>query len=272
MIIPASLAASRYHGGNPIAFVLTFFCLSPLLWSAGYILNDITDVDLDVDHSHRSKRPMSSGNLSVHAAYRAITVLSISALLLSIVVSWYITVFAVILALNEILYTVKPYRLKERPIVDILNNILNSVIRSLAAWYSQTSNSPTQIVSIIAMLAAIKLILFIGHRYQNRLFEIKHKISSSVTILPKWVLFMLIIFLLGTIGINSLYIFVHQIIPLSAIPMSFIGCVPILWYVLRRRTLGILEQEKTGSFRTLLYLTIFLIGNGVALSIFFPFF
>ena len=268
MIMPAAMAAFLGGRAAPVAFLLAFLATSPLLWTAGYLLNDYTDWALDRQHAMRSQRPLARGTL---APSEALVAMGLAAAL-ALGVGWLLgtRVFGCLLLLgaSQSLYSLKPFRWKERPGLDLASNTLNSVLRSAIAWHSQTDAPLGRIGFLVAALALAKLALFLGHRYQNRSFEQEQRLRSTVTLLPQWSLLVMIgataglaLALLGGAALAGR-------LPWMALGAALAGGLPLLAYlVVFGRRAAILEQERSSGFRSALYVTLFLMGNLGALPL-----
>src|SRR3989344_2129471 len=90
-----------------------FVILGPLMWSGLYILNDLSDISVDKYHNEKRNRPIISGKLGKKVALTvSLFLISISLILSSLINIFFF--FAVLLTLiNQLTYTLKPFRFKE---------------------------------------------------------------------------------------------------------------------------------------------------------------
>lgn len=109
--------------------ILGFLAFS-LIASAVYIINDIQDIDKDMMHPIKRKRPLPNGDISVTLAWRLVIVLVFSAIIIQIVFMKAVSAgiwIGIYMVLN-ILYSVS---LKHVPFVDILILVSGFLIRVL---------------------------------------------------------------------------------------------------------------------------------------------
>lgn len=246
-------------------FFLAFIATSPLLWTGAYMLNDVTDTDLDHQHPVRSRRPIAHGEIDKRTALIAIATLTALSLLLARLVDTRLIMILMLLALSQISYTVKPLRFKERPILDIAVNGFNSVLRFFAGWVSQTATAPIPFVLII-MLASIKLVLFLGHRAQNRTLERANHIHSTTTLLsPR--LFSLVSAGLVILSVLCFFAAIFEgVLPITSL-LSGVGLLPLVRYMSTKKNIAVLAQEKDMGFRNALYGSYFLWSTIIAIGL-----
>lgn len=265
MVVPAAMAVYLGARGSLGAFLLAFVATSPLLWTAGYLLNDWTDRDLDRGHGLRKMRPMASGVLTSRDAVRAMGLAAGLALMLGAFLGPRVLGCLALLGASQSCYTLRPMRWKERPGLDMASNGLNSVLRSAIAWYSQTGAPLSWIGFMVGALASAKLALFLGHRFQNRAFERSRGIRSTVTVLsPGMVLGCIGLATLGTGAMLTEGVLSGRF-PWVALVAGLFGALPLLVFLARGRgTPSLLVQESNAALRNALYLSIFLVGSLVA--------
>jgi 4-hydroxybenzoate polyprenyltransferase len=92
---------------------LLSFCLAS---SSTYVLNDIVDRESDRNHPRKSKRPIPSGVVSLHAAMILCLLLLVGAIILAYIIS---PVFLSILAAYVFISGLYSFHLKNFPIVDL---------------------------------------------------------------------------------------------------------------------------------------------------------
>lgn len=254
MALPAGLAWKLGGAPSPWGPPLAFLAASPLLWTAAYLLNDLSDADLDRDNPLKARRPVSSGALSRSIAYGSAVVLALAAFGLGFFLGPRVLLSLAAMALSQVLYTCRPFRWKERPGLDLFSNFANSAARSCAVW-SATCDEPLRLlVPLLVALGLLKTVLFLGHRLQSRSFEAKHGIRGTTVRLSRRASLGLAIGL----GVGSLGLFLHQAVAHGVlgtwILVACLGLVPIvpdlLWPSQRVR---LLEQERDEGFRKRLY-------------------
>jgi 4-hydroxybenzoate polyprenyltransferase len=100
-----------------------------------YIINDFSDLQHDVIHPTKKGRPLASGKVSPGAAYALLIALFISSSILAYAIDVRIlSINFVILALNA-LYSVRPFRLRDVFLVDILCIGWTAPLRVLVGWF-----------------------------------------------------------------------------------------------------------------------------------------
>jgi len=125
----------------PLVFSLKFFSFDAILFtflgfialclvsSAGYIRNDIKDIDLDRLHPRKKNRPLPSGKITISQAMVVfIGILSVG-LVLSFLLDWKFGIMAILLLTNTEVYS---NWLKKILFLDILSISGNFVIRAIS--------------------------------------------------------------------------------------------------------------------------------------------
>lgn len=138
---------------DPIRFLLGFVSLA-LLWSGLYTLNDYTDRKADALHEVKKKRAIPSGRVPANAAL-AFAILLVAA---SVGVAYYANGFGLLMVCvlamlaNQIMYTLKPFNLKKRPVVDLISgSLVNPIFRFYAGWvlFMPAFNAPLSVILFI---------------------------------------------------------------------------------------------------------------------------
>lgn len=112
-----------------------FLSLGPLLWSATLLLNDVCDLEQDRLNPRKERSPLVVGDVSRAAVLRNAVAMLTAALVLSALVSPGFFAMTLGCAVLAILYSVRPFRLKERPGFDVLVNALGiGLLCPLAGW------------------------------------------------------------------------------------------------------------------------------------------
>ena len=116
-------------------FIIGLLAVGPFLGGATILYNDYYDRFTDT-HSRRKKDlPLMIGLLKPESVHRLAISLFVIAFILSLYVSLFFTLFVSICIVLSYIYSAPPLRLKERPGLDLLTNVLGSgVICSLAGW------------------------------------------------------------------------------------------------------------------------------------------
>jgi decaprenyl-phosphate phosphoribosyltransferase len=112
--------------GIAVMSVLGFFAAS-LLSSGNYILNDLLDYNFDAKHPLKKNRVITKGKISSRSSEVIMVVLWLTGFLLSFL--FLNILFAVGMAalfVSGLLYNVKPARLKDVAVVDVLMESFNN--------------------------------------------------------------------------------------------------------------------------------------------------
>ena len=104
---------------------LAFCCMA----SAVYVLNDITDIEADRTHPVKCLRPLPSGAISLGTAKRLLAVLVVGAMVLSLLVSLWVTLFVSAYFTINVFYS---WRLKHVVILDVFLISSGFMLRILA--------------------------------------------------------------------------------------------------------------------------------------------
>ena len=113
------------------------FLLTCLLSSVNYIINQIVDVPTDLHHPVKKNRPLPCGIIPVRQA----KFITVSLLVFTTTISLLFLNFTVILCLSSFLvagmiYNIKPIRLKDISILDVISESVNNPIRFLIGWFA----------------------------------------------------------------------------------------------------------------------------------------
>jgi 4-hydroxybenzoate polyprenyltransferase len=237
-----------------LTFLLGFICVGPFFTSGAYILNDITDKAYDVGHILRRKRPIASGVFSDFLAIRV----SVGFIFLSFLIGSFLGCRFVtglfILLVSQLLYTVKPFRLKEKFPFDMILNGINSGARFMLGYLLGNNSLINLPVFFLLFAVTIKLILFLGHRIQSRDIEIKNRFKSMVAIFSVHKLKMIIFWLLIIavfLYFFSIYYYHFKVIVFILPIIFFFILIPLL------KTIHdgyLLKQEENIFWRVYLYI------------------
>lgn len=128
LLFPPFLAGLILAPGQThvVVLALSAFCFAS---SAGYIFNDILDLDNDRCHPHKSKRPLVSGRVSVSIARGFAVLLLILALVLAVSISKVFLSLVIVYSLISLLYSLW---LKHQPLLDIFCISTGFVLRLMA--------------------------------------------------------------------------------------------------------------------------------------------
>lgn len=108
--------------------LLAFFAFCCMA-SAVYVLNDLVDIEADRAHPVKCQRPLPSGKISIATAKGLLGLLIVASTLLSLLASWWVTLFVVAYFIINIFYS---WHLKHVVILDVFLISSGFMLRILA--------------------------------------------------------------------------------------------------------------------------------------------
>ncbi len=111
-----------------------------LLWSGLYTLNDYTDRFEDAAHPLKKIRAIPSGRVPANFAlafslFLLTIAFSLGLFIASLTKNLFFVVCLVAMLINQILYTMKPFNFKKKPIVDLISgSLINPIFRFYSGW------------------------------------------------------------------------------------------------------------------------------------------
>ena len=135
------LFRQELSGGLTVRLAAAFICAC-LVSSANYVINEVLDAPFDACHPAKKFRAVPQGLVSVKILAAVVIVLLATGLAGSLLLidkntSWaLLSLFAAGLS-----YNVKPLRLKDIPVVDIISESANNPIRFLIGWYAASATT-----------------------------------------------------------------------------------------------------------------------------------
>lgn len=137
MVIAAITAAIAFDVILDLGFFLTGFAGVALLWSGLYGINDYTDRKADALHPVKKLRAIPSGKVPAGIGL----IFSIILVLIALTIGFFINgsflylLCLFIMLLNQVLYTMKPFNFKKRPVLDLISgSLVNPTFRFYAGW------------------------------------------------------------------------------------------------------------------------------------------
>lgn len=148
------------------ASVLVAFATFCAVASAGYILNDLIDVDADRAHPSKRRRPVASGALSIPAAFSLFATLLLVSATASLL--WLSTATAGMVLLYLVLTLAYSFYFKERLLLDVL---------LLAGLYTHRilTGAVAAAVVVSPWLLAFSTFFFLSLAFVKRYVEIAHR-------------------------------------------------------------------------------------------------
>lgn len=249
------------------SFILGFIAAGPLLWTGAYMLNDLTDIKYDLQHIMRKKRPIVQGLPSKTTALCIIIFLVSLAVVVGFFVHVLFAAFLMLLFFCQIMYTTKPFRFKEKFILDLGINSICAGLRFILGYLTVINSFNNFPIFFLLFAMSLKMLLFIGHRLQNRDLEINNNIKSTVATLSLYqIKYVISIVFLWTGFLYYFSIFYYSFnINMIFLPLLFALVMLPFFSSLKRGYL--LTQEKKLNNRIYLYIVFLLFSFLVFISI-----
>jgi 4-hydroxybenzoate polyprenyltransferase len=149
-----------------VALSLLSVCL---VCSSNYTINEILDARYDREHPEKKLRPAAMGRIRPAVGYAQWLVLAAAGMGLGMLVNVPFLVVALTLWIAGIAYNVRPVRLKDRPLMDVLSESVNNPLRLLLGWYAVCSTTfpPASLLLSYWMLGAFFMAI-------KRFAELRH--------------------------------------------------------------------------------------------------
>jgi 4-hydroxybenzoate polyprenyltransferase len=149
------------------------FVSACLVSSAGYIINDVHDLEKDKIHPTKRFRPLPSGEISVRIALLVFVAMAFVGFLLAYLVNFELFSMMAILFACSLLYT---FLLKNYVVVDVLAISINYVIRTIAGAYAIAVHiSPWLIIGIFFLALLLALGKRVGELAELRELAVTHR-------------------------------------------------------------------------------------------------
>ncbi|HLD58977.1 MAG TPA: UbiA prenyltransferase family protein [archaeon] len=138
---------------SPLKFVAGFVAVA-LLWGGLYTLNDYTDRKADAEHPVKKARAIPSKAVPEKIALAFGIILVFIALSMGFLLnhSLLFLLCLFIMLINQILYTMKPFNFKKRPVLDLISgSLINPAFRFYAGWtlFIPAFNAPIMVLLFI---------------------------------------------------------------------------------------------------------------------------
>jgi 4-hydroxybenzoate polyprenyltransferase len=228
-------------------FILGFASVA-LLWAGLYALNDFTDWKMDLMHPDKKFRPIPSGKIKPNNALFFAFDLIVASFLIGIILGniAFIGVLLVMM-LNQLLYTTKPFKLKSRKMLDIISgSMVNPICRYFAGLLLFISvfeifSEGIAILPVVLMIG-VQVGSYLWYRFSSKELEKKLDISSSVAkISEKWAKrtsrYVIIIAILSYFGLFINYL-IFKDAALGFLPPQYMLAIaviifgaPLAWFV-----------------------------------------
>jgi len=151
-----------------------------LLASANYVINEWCDAEFDKFHPIKKNRPAPSGRLAKKNVIIEYVILSVLGLWLAKLVNSPFFITGIVFLGVGLIYNIKPLRLKDRVVLDVLTEALNNPLRLLFGWCIVSSSTiPPMSLTIFywyggAFLMAAKRLAEVRHiTKENKMHDLK---------------------------------------------------------------------------------------------------
>ena len=160
---------------NSILMTLYAFIGFCLIASAVYVFNDIIDLKNDKLHPIKKNRPIASGAISVHFAWKLFVLLSLASFIITFSINKYVFISVLLYLILNIWYSLK---LKSLPIIDIVCIALGFILRILAGC-GAILVMPSPLVILLTFFTSM-FFTFSKRKLEYELIEDKSKCRKSL--------------------------------------------------------------------------------------------
>jgi 4-hydroxybenzoate polyprenyltransferase len=173
VLVFAGLVFSGTHDGTSVARCIVAFVAFCAVASAGYLFNDIRDVEHDRLHPLKSRRPIASGALNIHAARTLMVVLGAGGIAVAFADGWEVAgivtgYFALTLAYTE--------WLKHEVILDVMALAGCFLLRVVAGTVAVDAAASHWLIVCTGMVA-----LFMGFTKRRQEAAAELRVEGTVT-------------------------------------------------------------------------------------------
>lgn len=148
------------------------FCL---IASAVYVFNDIIDLKNDKLHPIKKNRPIASGAISIHFAWKLFILISLASFIITFSINKYVFISVLLYLILNIWYSLK---LKSLPIIDIVCIALGFILRILAGC-GAILVMPSPLVILLTFFTSM-FFTFSKRKLEYELIEDKSKCRKSL--------------------------------------------------------------------------------------------
>jgi len=169
----------QFFFSEAVLFSILGFIALCLVSSAGYIRNDIKDLESDKQHPRKKNRPLASGKIKVSQATGIFIILLAAGLTLSFFLDWKFGVMTILLLVNTEIYS---NWLKKILFLDIFSISGNFIIRAFSGVVLiESSISPWLILGIFFVALFLAVI-----KRRNELDFLKHEAGKHRKVLTQY--------------------------------------------------------------------------------------
>jgi 4-hydroxybenzoate polyprenyltransferase len=132
--IALAILLRGFQNNNIVAHITLGFICVICIASANYVINEWLDRDFDKHHPTKSARASVNVQLDPARVYGLWGVFVTIGLLSAYFSSPAMLAVAAVFALQGVIYNVRPFRSKDRPILDVLSESINNPLRLMIGW------------------------------------------------------------------------------------------------------------------------------------------
>ncbi len=167
------LGATFALGAFPDFWVLLLpYLILTFLWGSLYLMNDFTDYKLDKLNKNRKRYLSTLNKKQRYKSFKFATMILVAMLIFSLLINFYFFLFCLIMVIFQFLYIFKPFRFKEKPILDMVPvSVVNPICRFYAGWSLISLNF--DFVWFVAFLVLYSVTTNFANRFGNRSAEDK---------------------------------------------------------------------------------------------------
>jgi 4-hydroxybenzoate polyprenyltransferase len=263
---------------NILVFIAGFISVA-FLWSSLYALNDYTDYKIDAKHETKKFRPIPSGKVSPKQGLAFSLILLVISFAIAFALSnMFLALCLIIMVTNQLLYTLKPWRLKTRKYFDIISG---SMINPFFRYFSGiVLFVPATIIAHTAF-PILPILFVVGIQFSGytlyRLFSKGHdkklKMNSTVASLPEKYVKAVAYAVMGIAVLSYFGILLNgffKITWLGFLPIQYFGAIIIVAIVImgipsiRNAIINPQKADMQSSYRILYGMNIaFILGNAI---------
>jgi len=222
LIIGASFAFGSFPG---IKVLILPYIVLTLLWGALYILNDHSDYSLDKINVKKFRPMLSLDKRDRRRCLYYAILMVVAMLILSGLINIYFLIFCLVMVTFQLMYIFRPFRLKERFLLDLIPvSVINPIMRFYAGW--SLINFDFGFSWILVVLILLGLTTNLSNRLKNRDFEKKVGFRSLTVILSEKVSLVIIF----TFGFLTFVLFSYlSLFSIELNPYMFL--IPVLVFI-----------------------------------------
>ena len=206
---------------------IAVFLGNVFITASGFIINDVEDADEDYHVLEKRKRnPISNKELTKKQGYVIGFSSMIIGLTLLFTINFLVFLLGFVLGFIGILYSLKPIKLKSRPILDIVGHVIGFGVIQISTTYLAFSSPNLQFLSILIVLITFSAAAEIFQELRDFEVDKKTKINNTIQKFGKFDPAALIIVLgmIATLGFGLLFYTIYLDLNIIVFtPLIFLG-------------------------------------------------